>query len=79
MPREALSAGANRWTSLNDVRNIGGVLAFVFLMMAAFAPSVPWEWLTDRGENEPRPKRLTHDRRVFRPDRNSAGVSTRMS
>ncbi|HEY7191792.1 MAG TPA: hypothetical protein VH436_34835 [Vicinamibacterales bacterium] len=41
VPREALSAGGNRWTSLNDVRNIGGVLAFVFLMMAAFAPSVP--------------------------------------
>jgi len=41
LSREALSARANRWISLNYFRNIGGVLAFVFLMMAVFAPAVP--------------------------------------
>jgi hypothetical protein len=41
LSRDVLSARANRWISLNYVRNIGGVLAFVFLMMAVFAPSVP--------------------------------------
>jgi di/tricarboxylate transporter len=40
LSRDVLSARANRWMSLNYIRNIGGVLAFVFLMMAVFAPSV---------------------------------------
>jgi Domain of unknown function (DUF1772) len=41
LSREALRARANRWIWLNYFRNIGGVLAFVFLMMAVFAPSIP--------------------------------------
>jgi hypothetical protein len=39
--RDTLNARANRWISLNYVRNIGGVLAFVFLMVAVFATAVP--------------------------------------
>jgi uncharacterized membrane protein len=41
LSRDVLSARANRWLSLNYVRNIGGVVAFVFLMMAVLAPAVP--------------------------------------
>jgi hypothetical protein len=35
--RDVLAARANRWMSFNYIRNALGVLAFVFLMLAAFA------------------------------------------
>jgi hypothetical protein len=39
--REVLNARASRWISLNYFRNIAGVLAFVFLMLAVLVPSAP--------------------------------------
>jgi hypothetical protein len=39
--RDVLIARVRRWMSLNYFRNIAGVLAFVFLMLAVLVPSAP--------------------------------------
>jgi hypothetical protein len=39
--REVLNARANRWMSFNYFRNLAGVVAFVFLLLAVLVPFAP--------------------------------------
>ena len=41
LSRDVLTGRVRRWMSLNYFRNIAGVLAFVFLMLAVLVPSAP--------------------------------------
>jgi hypothetical protein len=41
LSRDVLKSRADRWISLNYFRMAAGVLAFAFLMCAAFIPRVP--------------------------------------
>jgi hypothetical protein len=41
LSREVLQARAHRWLLLNYFRIVGGVLGFVFLMLAVFVPHGP--------------------------------------
>jgi hypothetical protein len=41
LSRDVVIVRVRRWTSLNYFRNIAGVVAFVFLMLAVLVPSAP--------------------------------------
>jgi hypothetical protein len=41
LSREVLLARTSRWMFLNYFRNMTGVLAYIFLMLAVLAPLIP--------------------------------------